>query len=136
MDPNTLAATLTQFGVAGLIGWMWLSERRAAAERDRHLAQAHERIAQDRVAMNAVLEALRDNTRVLGGVESTLRGLASDLGRFHRGQRDQRDQRDQRASRDSRAMRTHPESLYAERDALSRSAADRTKSETERNPAA
>lgn len=79
MDPNTLAATLTQFGVAGLMGWMWLSERRAAAERDRHLAQAHERIAQDRVAMNAVLEALRDNTRVLGGVESTLRGLASDI---------------------------------------------------------
>jgi hypothetical protein len=81
MDPSTLAATLTQFGVAGLIGWMWLSERRAAAERDRHLAEAHERIAQDRVAMNAVLEALRDNTRVLGGVESTLRGLERRLAR-------------------------------------------------------
>ncbi len=127
MDPSTLAATLTQFGVAGLIGWMWLSERRAAAERDRHLAEAHERIAQDRVAMNAVLEALRDNTRVLGGVESTLRGLASDLSRFHRGQR---------AARDPRATRTHPENFYADGGALSRSAAERTKSETERKPAA
>lgn len=81
MDPSTLAATLTQFGVAGLIGWMWLSERRAAAERERHLAEAHERIAQERVAMNAVLEALRDNTRVLGGVEATLRGLERRLAR-------------------------------------------------------
>jgi hypothetical protein len=64
---------------------------------------------------------------VLGGVESTLRGLASDLSRFHRGQR---------AARDPRATRTHDEGLYAERVAVSRSAAERTKSETERKPAA
>ena len=32
-----LLAMVTQFGVAGLIGWMWLSERRAGAAREREL---------------------------------------------------------------------------------------------------
>jgi hypothetical protein len=87
MDPVSFATTLTQFGVAGLIGWLWLTERRAASERERHLAEAHERLSQERVALDAVLAALRDNTRVLGGVEATLRGLGADLAQARKARR-------------------------------------------------
>ncbi|MCC5824022.1 MAG: hypothetical protein LAT64_13130 [Phycisphaerales bacterium] len=73
--PAELLTTLTQFGVAGLIAWMWLSERRASAERDRQLTEAHARIgrvAEDRAAL---LEALRDCTRAMVALECAQRAL-------------------------------------------------------------
>jgi len=81
IDPEALAL-VTQFGTAGLIGWMWLTERRAAAERDQHLATLHERLLQERRGLDVAVEALRDNTRVLAGVESGQRALLIALERM------------------------------------------------------
>jgi hypothetical protein len=78
-------AALAQLGAAGLMGWMWLSERRGAAARERQLSESHERIVQERRYFESLLEAVRENTRVLALVESgqqrlgrALEGLGED----------------------------------------------------------
>jgi hypothetical protein len=78
MDP-TLATTLAQFGVAGLIGWMWLTERRASETRDKQLSDAQEMLTQDRKTIDILLKALDDNTRAITTLESTQRRLIETL---------------------------------------------------------
>ncbi len=81
MDVDTLAS-FTQLGTAGLIGWMWLSERRAAAERERQLTELHERLVQERRGLDIAVEALRDVVRVLTTVEASQRVLAGAIERL------------------------------------------------------
>jgi len=71
--PPDLAASLAQFGTAGLIGWMWLTERRAAAQRERQLTEAHDRLMQERRTFELLLAAIHENTRVLTALEVNLR---------------------------------------------------------------
>lgn len=80
--PPELAATLTQFGIAGLIGWMWLTERRAGAERERQLSEAHARILNQSEQRAALLDALRDSTRALVALECAQRSLADLIQRL------------------------------------------------------
>jgi hypothetical protein len=75
---------LAQAGAAGLIGWMWLAERRAAAARDRQLSELHDRLMQERTSLSAVLSVVRDNTRALTALETGQRALASILDRLTR----------------------------------------------------
>jgi hypothetical protein len=74
MDPQ-LATMAAQFGVAGLIGWMWLTERRAAADRDKQLADAQSMLAQSQKGMDVLLKALDDNTRAITALEAAQRSL-------------------------------------------------------------
>lgn len=76
MDP-TLLTSFAQFGTAGLVGWMWLSERRAAAQREKQLTEAHERLVAERASLEALLSAIRENTRVLAQIEGGQRTLIS-----------------------------------------------------------
>jgi hypothetical protein len=83
MPDLTIASALAQFGAAGLIGWMWLAERRAAGARERQLAELHERLMQERPHTGLLLEVVRDNTRALTALElgqRTLTGLLERLG--------------------------------------------------------
>ena len=80
MDPS-IVATLAQFGAAGLIGWMWLSERRSAQERETQLREAHERVRSDQVSLTVVLKALDDNTRAIVTLEGTQRRMCEAIGR-------------------------------------------------------
>jgi hypothetical protein len=80
--PPELATTLTQFGVAGLIGWMWLTERRAGAERERQLSEAHARILTQSEHRVALLDALRDSTRAMVALECAQRALADLIQRL------------------------------------------------------
>lgn len=75
-------ASLTQFGVAGLIGWMWIVERRAASVRERQLQEAHDRLIADRTRLEVLVQALRDNTRALTAIEVGQRGVAEVLRRL------------------------------------------------------
>lgn len=72
-------ASLTQFGVAGLIGWMWIVERRAATARERLVQEAHDRLLSDRTRLEVLVQALRDNTRALTALEVGQRGVAEAL---------------------------------------------------------
>jgi hypothetical protein len=80
--PPELATTLTQFGVAGLIGWMWLTERRAGAERERQLSEAHARILTQSEQRAALLDALRDSTLAMVALECAQRALADLIQRL------------------------------------------------------
>ncbi len=76
MQPD-IAATLAQLGAAGLIGWLWLAERRAAAAREAQLRELHDRILQERPQIAALLAVVRDNTRALTALEAGQRAIAA-----------------------------------------------------------
>lgn len=82
MPDTELAAAVAQCGAAGLIGWMWLSERRAAAARDTQLRELHERLMQERPQIPALLAVVRDNTRALTALETGQRAIAAALERL------------------------------------------------------
>jgi len=71
-----LTATVAQLGAAGLIGWLWLAERRAAAARETQLRELHDRILQERPQIAALLAVVRDNTRALTALEAGQRAIA------------------------------------------------------------
>ncbi|MEL6499234.1 MAG: hypothetical protein AAF937_12930 [Planctomycetota bacterium] len=65
-----VAGAIAQLGAAGLIGLMWLSERRAASERERQLTEQHERLKRDRTELSVLVSVLESNTRALASLES------------------------------------------------------------------
>lgn len=69
MNEGELASGVMQFGAAGLMGWMWLTERRAAAVREKNLADAHERLMSERSGLEVVLRAIENSTRALTALE-------------------------------------------------------------------
>ncbi|MBL8765352.1 MAG: hypothetical protein JNM07_13915 [Phycisphaerae bacterium] len=81
MIETEVAAAIAQFGTAGLIGWMWLTERRSAQARESQLGRAHERILEQRSHLEALLRTLRSNTRALSALEKGQRRLAALLER-------------------------------------------------------
>jgi len=80
--PPDLLPSLVQFGAAGLIGWMWLTERRAAAERERQLTELHDRLIQERQHLSVLLGIVSDNTRALTALESAQRATAAAIERL------------------------------------------------------
>jgi hypothetical protein len=86
MQPDVLVQ-LTQFGVAGLIAWMWLSERRGAMGRERQLSAAHDRILEQRVQLDALMSLVSENTRAVTALESAQRSLNLVLERLVSGGR-------------------------------------------------
>ena len=72
---------LAEFGVAGLIAWMWLIERRASAKRERQLTELHERLMVERREGEVLMQALNENTRALASLEACQRGLIGVLAR-------------------------------------------------------
>lgn len=79
MPDVDIANAMTQLGAAGLIGWLWITERRAGAARERQLDEAHAKLVQERQVVDALLGALRENTRVLGAIEAGQRTLMTLL---------------------------------------------------------
>ncbi len=81
VEPEMLAI-VTQLGAAGLMGVMWLTERRAASLRETQLSGAHERIMLQQKHLDVLVRALEDNTRALISLESNQRELAGVLTRL------------------------------------------------------
>ena len=71
--------SLASFGIAGLMGAMWLWERRTSAEREKQIGDAHERIMADGVKIEALMDLVQKNTdslsRLLAANEQVLRKL-------------------------------------------------------------
>ena len=70
-----LITVLAQFGPAGLIGLLWIVERRSASVRDRQLAEAHATLAQQHNVIDAVVGVIKENTRAIVTLEQTQRQL-------------------------------------------------------------
>jgi len=61
---NTLP-DLAGLGSAGVMGAMWLWERRNSRSREQQLDEAHQRIMGDRVQLEQVFTVVRQNTEAL-----------------------------------------------------------------------
>ncbi len=83
----TLATELgTQMGTAALLGWMWMSERRASARRERLLEAAHAKVLEQCGAAREVARALDANAKAVDrnarAVERIDRGVGALMARW------------------------------------------------------
>ena len=60
---------------AGLIGLLWILERRHAATRDRQLDEAHQRLMRQNHELDMLLRVVAQNTRAICAMESAQRRL-------------------------------------------------------------
>jgi hypothetical protein len=65
MDLLCTIADLTSFGAAGLMGAMWLCERRLSQRRERQLCEAHHRIARDEERLDSLTGVVEKNTSAI-----------------------------------------------------------------------
>ena len=62
MDTLPTFSQLANLGVAGLMGLMWLWERKTSGAREQQLDEAHARILSDRVQLDQLIEVVRSNS--------------------------------------------------------------------------
>lgn len=84
MEPN-LVEPLTQFGVAGLMGALWVWERTSSRRREAQLTQAHERLAEQRLEVKVLVRLVRQNTQAIEGFRQAQRQVAQILERMEHG---------------------------------------------------
>ena len=63
---------LTSLGAAGLMGAMWLWERRNSQKREQQIDEAHTRILSDRVQLSELLDVVRQNTEAMMRLASSV----------------------------------------------------------------
>jgi hypothetical protein len=62
---------LTSFGIAGLMGAMWLWERRNSQKREQQIDDAHARILGDRVQLDVLMSVVRQNAEAISRLSAT-----------------------------------------------------------------
>ncbi|MFG0252325.1 MAG: hypothetical protein ACF8NJ_05560 [Phycisphaerales bacterium JB038] len=70
---------MTQFGAAGLIGILWIWERKLSAKRERQLCESHDRIMEQRYQLEELLRVVADNTGAISSMESCQQRLVTLL---------------------------------------------------------
>lgn len=80
---NEMVETFTQFGAAGLIGLLWVYERRQAVSRERQLDEAHRKVVQQDHDGQVLTTLVKENTRALSALQQTQMRLVELLTRFH-----------------------------------------------------
>lgn len=81
--PENAIQQLTQFGVAGLMGVLWVWERLFSRRRERQLSEAHERLMGQREELHELFELVRRNTQAVERFEQTQIQLTELLERMH-----------------------------------------------------
>jgi hypothetical protein len=71
---------VTSFGVAGLMGAMWLWERRTSRQREQQIDEAHARIMADRIQLDQLIDVVRSNTEVMSRLSATQEQLVREMG--------------------------------------------------------
>ncbi|HEY8668491.1 MAG TPA: hypothetical protein VIL86_17720, partial [Tepidisphaeraceae bacterium] len=62
---------LTSFGAAGMMGAMWLWERRTSRQREQQIDEAHGRIMGDRVALDELISVVKANAEAMTKLSAT-----------------------------------------------------------------
>lgn len=70
---------LTSFGAAGIMGAMWLWERRSSRQREEQLTQAHGRIVRDEQRLGKLTEVVEQNTAAIARFTETQRQTCQAL---------------------------------------------------------
>ncbi len=81
---NGMLTTLTQFGAAGLIGLLWVMERRHATLRDRQLDEAHRRLIDQERDLEALLTVVKENTKAVNTLQQGQVQLIQLLKQLHK----------------------------------------------------
>ncbi|MFG0258392.1 MAG: hypothetical protein ACF8GE_10865 [Phycisphaerales bacterium JB043] len=84
---SDLLSLAAQFGAAGLIAWMWLTERRNSTSRDAQLREAHDQLREQRVQMQELLRIITENTRALTALDASNTRIAEAIERLTRVER-------------------------------------------------
>ena len=74
MQAAELISALDQvasLGAAGVMGAMWLWERRTSRQREEQIDAAHERILSDRIEIDLLVEVVRQNAEALTRLSTT-----------------------------------------------------------------
>lgn len=71
--------SLTQFGVAGLMGVLWTWERWFSRRRERELTEAHRHLIEQRETLTLVVDLVERNTRAIERFERTQSKLVALL---------------------------------------------------------
>jgi hypothetical protein len=70
---------LTSLGAAGLMGAMWLWERRTSQKRENQLDEAHMRILGDRVQLEQLMNVVKQNAEAIARLCTTQDQLLRQL---------------------------------------------------------
>ncbi|MCC7193374.1 MAG: hypothetical protein IT444_11385 [Phycisphaeraceae bacterium] len=81
--PAEMMQQLAQFGVAGLMGVLWVWERLHSRRREEQLSEAHERILSERQELHEMVELVRRNIGAIERFEQTQTRLQQLLERMH-----------------------------------------------------
>lgn len=79
---STSVESLTQFGVAGLMGLLWLFERLYSRQRERELSQAHQQLLAQQQELRVLIELVERNTVAYERFEKTEQHLAELIDRL------------------------------------------------------
>jgi len=72
-------AELTNLGAAGLMGIMWLWERRTSRQREEQLDEAHARIMGDRIQLDQLIDLVKQNAEAMSRLSATQEQLVRRL---------------------------------------------------------
>lgn len=80
--PLDALPALTQFGVAGLMGTLWVWERMLSRKREAQLHQTHERLMQQTQELRVLVKLVRQNTLAIARFDQTQKQLNDLLERI------------------------------------------------------
>lgn len=75
---------LAQFGVAGLMGALWMCERLFSRKREAELTAAHARLMEQQRELRVLVQLVKQNTHALSSFDRTQRQLMKLLERIDR----------------------------------------------------
>ena len=75
----SVVTDITSMGAAGVMGAMWLWERRASAQRERELTESHERIMRDEQRLDKLTHVVEQATAAIARFQQTQQDMAELL---------------------------------------------------------
>ena len=78
-DISDPVSSIANFGVAGLMGAMWLWERRTSQKREQQIDEAHARIISDGVQLDQLMGVVRQNAEAITRLTATQDQLLRQL---------------------------------------------------------
>ncbi len=81
--PAELFQYLTQFGVAGLMGLLWVWERFMSRKREAQLNETHRHLTDQQQELRVLVKLVRQNTRAMVRFDQTQTQLKELLEKMH-----------------------------------------------------
>ena len=72
----SVVTDITSLGAAGVMGAMWLWERRSSAQRERELSESHERILRDEQRLDKLTQVVEQATAAITRFGQTQQEMA------------------------------------------------------------